>query len=120
MGSEMCIRDSKSKAEINKVLESFSKNVNDEILRNMTQKIGLEKPEQEGLEHLKALLKLMQEGKTDYTLTFRSLSNVAQGETKEFKSFFDKEDSISDWIKGWEKLLSKQGKDRSETAEVTL
>lgn len=110
--------EDKSKAEINKVLESFSKNVNDEISRKMTQKIGLEKPDQEGLEHLKALLKLMHESKTDYTLTFRSLSDVAQGEAKEFISFFDTKDSISDWIKGWQKLLSKQGKDRSETADL--
>ena len=109
--------EDKSKAEINKVLENFSKNVNDEISKKMTQKIGLEKPDQESLEHLRALLKLMHENKTDYTLTFRSLSEVAQGEAKGFISFFDKEDSISDWIKDWEKLLSKQGKDRSETVD---
>jgi len=109
--------EEQSKEKINKVLERFSKSVNDEISTTMIRKIGLKHQSQEGLEHLKALLKLMHENKTDYTLTFRLLSDAAHGETKEFISLFETHDAISDWIAAWKKLLDKEENNTSEIAE---
>jgi uncharacterized protein YdiU (UPF0061 family) len=79
------------------------------IFRN---KIGLAKEYENDEELINALLNLMEINKTDFSLTFRSLSKlVINNNDMQFKNYFLNQNKINDWIDKWKNRLSLEDKD---------
>ena len=76
----------------------------------MYKKIGLTQNEPEDINLLEQLLELMKENKTDYTLTFRYLSDAIENDTgnSNFEKQFLSQNKISEWLVSWRKRLKIQ------------
>ena len=84
------------------ILQEFEPALEVEYHQKMLQKIGLTKGEEADKSLLRELLQLMQENKSDYTLTLRSLAGVvtAAGQ-KKFLENFASHEKIKTWLKSY-------------------
>jgi uncharacterized protein YdiU (UPF0061 family) len=81
-------------------------------------KLGLGEDELEADQDLiRRLLKLMHEGKADFTLTFRRLSGALEGEDADVVALFASPEDISPWLADWRRRLATD--DRPPTAIAT-
>ena len=92
------------------ILDSFQDKFRKYWLSGMYKKIGLTQNEPEDINLLEQLLELMKENKTDYTLTFRYLSDAIENDTgnSNFEKQFLSQDKISKWLVNWRKRLKIQ------------
>ena len=80
---------------IQKALEDFAKDIDENIYIEMTKKIGLNHSKNNHSQ-MKDLLKMMRENKSDFTLTFRSLAKALYDENEAFlENFIDSEKPIN-------------------------
>ena len=92
------------------ILDSFQDKFRKYWLSGMYKKIGLTQNEPEDINLLEQLLELMKENKTDYTLTFRYLSDAIENDTgnSNFEKQFLSQNKISGWLVNWRKRLKIQ------------
>ena len=90
------------------VLDDFSKDTNQRILDLMCNKIGLDGSKKENNTLLRRLLKIMMDNESDYTITFRNLSEVLNNEPDEFLKEFLKKEEIIAWLEDWKFALGKE------------
>ena len=92
------------------ILDSFQDKFRKYWLSGMYKKIGLTQNEPEDINLLEQLLELMKENKTDYTLTFRYLSDAIENDTgnSNFEKQFLSQNKISKWLVSWRKRLKIQ------------
>jgi len=92
------------------ILDSFQDKFRKYWLSGMYKKIGLTQNEPEDINLLEQLLELMKENKTDYTLTFRYLSDAIENDTGNlnFEKQFLSQNKISEWLVCWRKRLKIQ------------
>ncbi len=92
------------------ILDSFQDKFRKCWLSGMYKKIGLIQSEPEDINLLEQLLELMKENKTDYTLTFRYLSDAIENDTgnSNFEKQFLSQNKISEWLVSWRKRLKIQ------------
>ena len=92
------------------ILDSFQDKFRKYWLSGMYKKIGLTQNEPEDINLLEQLLELMKENKTDYTLTFRYLSDAIENDTgnSNFEKQFLSQNKISEWLVNWRKRLKIQ------------
>ncbi len=100
-------------------IDAFPDRYNDAYLRVMRAKLGLVE-EQTGDEALiRDVLNLMMDSRSDFTLTFRRLSNLpteateSAGETS-FRELFASGKDIDDWLARWRARLTTQQTPESE------
>lgn len=84
--------------------------------RGMQAKLGLTTDEPADAELYDTLLNLMHESKSDYTLTFRALSNAAQGDDALLREQIDAPD-LDGWLAKWRARLDAENGDRDAVAE---
>ncbi|MAI29846.1 MAG: hypothetical protein CMP38_06530 [Rickettsiales bacterium] len=100
--------------EANKIiLESLSKfpQLFDKFWINaISEKLGLSKKMQEDKRLIEKFLEIMFEQKTDFTLTFRTLSESINNDEKKIKFFslFKNKKSITNWYNDWVKRIEKE------------
>mgnify|MGYP003313414246 FL=1 len=99
------------------VLENFSIETNQRILDLMCQKIGLEGNNQKNQSLLKRLLKIMMDNQSDYTITFRGISEVLRDNLDEFYGQFNDREEIDVWLIDWQNQLKEEHKDIASLAE---
>jgi uncharacterized protein YdiU (UPF0061 family) len=88
-----------------------------EYLELMRRKLGLAKPLDSDVELIQDLLGLMQEAHTDFTLTFRRLSDLASPETApdgNVGSIFELPDTFAPWIQHWQQRLANDSLEASQ------
>ena len=92
------------------ILDSFQDKFRKYWLSGMYKKIGLTQNEPEDINLLEQLLELMKENKTDYTLTFRYLSDAIENDTgnSNFEKQFLSQNKIGEWLVCWRKRLKIQ------------
>ena len=92
------------------ILDSFQDKFRKYWLSGMYKKIGLTQNEPEDINLLEQLLELMKENKTDYTLTFRYLSDAIENDigNSNFEKQFLSQNKISKWLVRWRKRLKIQ------------
>ena len=88
------------------VLDNFSIETNQRILDLMCEKISLDGSVKENQNLLRQLLKIMMESGSDYTITFRSLSEVLLDQPGKFLEQFKNKDEIESWLNDWKKALA--------------
>ncbi|MDA9660981.1 YdiU family protein [Gammaproteobacteria bacterium] len=93
------------------VLDNFSIETNQRILDLMCEKISLDGSVKENQNLLRQLLKIMMESGSDYTITFRSLSEVLLDQPGKFLDQFKNKDEIGSWLNDWKKALATDEKD---------
>ena len=99
------------------VLENFSIETNQRILDLMYQKIGLAGNNQKNQSLLKRLLKIMMDNQSDYTITFRGISEVLRDNLDEFYGQFNDREEIDVWLIDWQNQLKEEHKDIASLAE---
>ena len=96
------------------VLENYSIDTNQRILDLMCKKIGLDGSKKNNQEILRNLLKLMMDNESDFTITFRSLSNILLNNSDNFLAQFHQKDEVSGWINNWKSALNLENKNVGE------
>ena len=89
-------------------------------LNELGKKLGIIQPEAKDTELLASLLERMQSEKSDYTLTFRKLSDaVAKGKEGILAAnLFSDSTSFGDWVDQWLGRLGEQGNSLGDCAQL--
>ena len=96
------------------VLENYSIDTNQRILDLMCMKIGLDGSKKNSQEILRNLLKLMMDNESDFTITFRSLSEILLNNSDNFLAQFHQKVEVSGWINNWKSALNSENKNVGE------
>ncbi len=96
------------------VLENYSIDTNQRILDLMCKKIGLDGSKKNNQEILRNLLKLMMDNESDFTITFRSLSDILLNNSDNFLAQFHQKNEVSSWINNWKSALNLENKNVGE------
>ena len=96
------------------VLENYSIDTNQRILDLMCKKIGLDGSKKNNQEMLRNLLKLMMDNESDFTITFRSLSDILLNNSGNFLAQFHQKNEVSGWINNWKSALNLENKNVGE------
>ena len=92
-----------------KVINNFPNKMSEAMMSVMCKKIGLDSTKTNSQEALTKLLRIMLDNKSDYTLTFRYLSEIIKGKRDSlFKQQFLEHNQISNWLKEWKELIKDQ------------
>ena len=100
-----------------KVINNFPNKMSEALMSVMCKKIGLDSTKTNSQEALTKLLRIMLDNKSDYTLTFRYLSEIIKGKGDSlFKQQFLEHNQISKWLKEWKELIKDQNLAKKEIA----
>jgi len=100
-----------------KVINNFPNKMSEALMSVMCKKIGLDSTKTNSQEALTKLLRIMLDNKSDYTLTFRYLSEIIKGKRDSlFKQQFLEHKQISNWLKEWKELIKDQNLAKKEIA----
>jgi serine/tyrosine/threonine adenylyltransferase len=88
-------------------------------LTGMRAKLGLTTEDILDQELINDLLKIMEAGQADFTLTFRRLSNALRGDSDAVRNLFKEPDAFDAWAERWQKRL-EQEKVVTETAAQAM
>lgn len=106
------------------IIDAFPDLVQSAYQAGIFKKLGLTGDDAENSALSQALLDLMQQEKTDFTLTFRRLSDLVNPETASgggVGSLFELPETFADWLKRWqEKLASDPAEAGARQAEMYL
>ncbi len=86
-------------------LNNFAPQFEQAYAMGMCQKIGLQSPVPEDFKLVQTLLKLMQDDGTDFTLSFRTLCDAADGNESPFRQLFTSSQNIDNWLTNWKARL---------------
>ena len=105
----------KLKKELGKIIEDFSVKVDNAIAKIMCQKIGLNSKQNNAKTLLNKLLEIMKNNESDYTLTFRYMSDVLgeKGDSN-FKKQFISKNEIAEWLNEWQSFIEQQKNSKEE------
>ncbi len=99
----------KATSKAQKVINNFPNKMSEAVMSVMCKKIGLDSTKTNSQETLTKLLRIMLDNKSDYTLTFRYLSEIIKGKRdSSFKQQFLEHNQISNWLKEWKELIKDQ------------
>ena len=99
----------KATSKAQKVINNFPNKMSEAVMSVMCKKIGLDSTKTNSQEALTKLLRIMLDNKSDYTLTFRYLSEIIKGKRdSSFKQQFLEHNQISNWLKEWKELIKDQ------------
>ncbi|MEM7214548.1 MAG: YdiU family protein [Pseudomonadota bacterium] len=90
--------------EINRIPQEYEAAWLDE----MRSKIGLRKPLKDDKKLIETLLQVMEDGKADFTQTFRSLAKALEGDRNVFLSSFSQLADAESWLNEWHARLEKE------------
>ena len=99
----------KATSKAQKVINNFPNKMSEAVMSVMCKKIGLDSTKTNSQEASTKLLRIMLDNKSDYTLTFRYLSEIIKGKRdSSFKQQFLEHNQISNWLKEWKELIKDQ------------
>ncbi len=99
------------------VLKTFPDRYLHHLLRGKPAKLGLSTEDASDAERFDEFLNMMHEAKADYTLTFRSLSDVLRGDDSALRSMVN-DPGLDAWIAGWRQRLADEGAVLADVADT--
>ena len=78
-------------------------------LAGMRSKLGLSTEDPGDLDLVNDLLWVMKDGKADFTLVFRRLSQELRGDLDTVRNLFDQSGAFEVWVRRWRKRLEQEG-----------
>ena len=107
----------KAEEQAQEVINQFPNKMKVALMTVMCKKIGLKSTNSNSQETLQKLLSIMLDNESDYTLTFRYLSEIIKGKGNTlFKKQFLEHKQISNWLKEWTDLIEDQSLSKKEIA----
>ena len=107
----------KAGEQAQEVINQFPNKMKVALMTVMCKKIGLKSTNSNSQETLQKLLSIMLDNESDYTLTFRYLSEIIKGKGNTlFKKQFLEHKQISNWLKEWTDLIKDQSLSKKEIA----
>ena len=107
----------KAEEQAQEVINQFPNKMKVALMTVMCKKIGLKSTNSNSQETLQKLLSIMLDNESDYTLTFRYLSEIIKGKGNTlFKKQFLEHKQISNWLKEWMDLIKDQSLSKKEIA----
>ncbi|TIH13261.1 YdiU family protein [Marinifilum sp. JC120] len=106
-----------AKVRAEEIVQGFGAEFRNHYFSEMCSKIGLP-PKERSHELLDNFLQIMQESKTDFTLSFRMLSKAVLGETNPLLELFSDQAKIMDWLDKWKNELTWQNINSKEAAQT--
>lgn len=104
-----------SKAE--EALDRFAEVHEAELRKRFTAKVGIESGDANDWKMVQSLLATMKDGKADFTLLFRHLSDALEsGDDATVIALFEQSGGIVEWLSGWRTRL--QNCDRNEAVKL--
>ena len=101
------------------VINEFPKKMNEAVMREMCKKIGLDSSEKNAQELVKNFLNIMLDNKSDYTLSFRYLSESLKGKNEDLlKAQFQEHDKLSDWLQKWTTTLKNKNLNKKDVINM--
>jgi uncharacterized protein YdiU (UPF0061 family) len=100
------------------VINDFPKNMNEAVMGVMCKKIGLESSEKDSQELVKSFLNIMLDNKSDYTLSFRYLSESLKGKEDRLKAQFQENDRLCGWLLKWTKTLENKNLNKKDVINL--
>ncbi|WP_432735050.1 protein adenylyltransferase SelO [Maridesulfovibrio sp. FT414] len=100
------------------IIDGFKDIFKQHYFADMCRKIGFSSHEDISIELLNRLLEIMQQGKSDFTLTFRKLSSAVENTPETFLSGFSGKDEVGKWLIDWRKELNRQGIAPDKAAQI--
>ncbi len=99
-------------------LEAFETRFEASRLRVMRAKLGLETAEEGDAALIESLLRAMQAGRADFTLTFRRLADALEGPEGEARlaELFGEREALDEWLPRWRERLAREEADAAELA----
>lgn len=110
------INDSPEKAlaAAQAAIDTFPDHYQSAYLKRMRTKLGLLTETEDDAKLIQDLLELMQKEQTDYTLTFRLLSDLARPEAageQSVSALIEPPDSFSEWLERWKIRIKSEASD---------
>ncbi len=99
--------------EAQQVIDEFPQKFRGYYCRGMAKKLGLEQYGDDDWPLIEDLLELMAESESDYTLTFRGLTEL-RGDAEETTELFSLSEVFDDWIERWRKRLDTEKRSEEE------
>ncbi len=87
-------------------------------LAGMRAKLGLTTEDPNDLDLVNDLHWVMKDGKADFTLVFRRLSQAVRGESDAVHQLFDQSGAFDVWARRWRKRLEQEGGDAETRAQA--
>ena len=87
-------------------------------LAGMRAKIGLSTEDPNDLDLVNDLLWVMKDGKADFTLVFRRLSQAVRGDSDAVQHLFEQSGAFDVWARRWRKRLEQDGVAAETSAQV--
>ena len=87
-------------------------------LARMRSKIGLATEDPHDLDLVNDLLWVMKDGKADFTLVFRRLSQALRGDSDAVQHLFEQSGAFDVWARRWRKRLEQDGVAAETSAQV--
>ena len=93
-------------------VDEFDDIYNSLWLKIFRNKLGFRKISEDDEKLIKDLLDLMDKNKTDFTLTFRSISSLINNDDEDFKKYFISDNN--EWINKWRNRISIEDNDKKD------
>jgi uncharacterized protein YdiU (UPF0061 family) len=87
-------------------------------LAGMRSKIGLTTEDPNDLDLVNDLLWVMKDGKADFTLVFRRLSQAVRGDSDAVQNLLDQSGAFDVWARRWRKRLEQEGVEAETCAQA--
>ncbi len=111
--------DSKESVRLlTEALETYASRYRAAWLAGMRRKLGLATDEAEDEALAEGLLQAMLDGKADFTLTFRRLSDVLRGDAEPVRAQFDDPAAFDAWVETWRARLAREPEDTDRPAAM--
>ncbi len=95
------------------VIDEFPERFRIAFRQGMARKLGFEEYRDRDWPLMEDLLELMAENESDFTLTFRGLTEIVDGE-QEVPAIFELPDAFDEWIERWRERLSEDSATEEE------
>ena len=93
-------------ASANEAIDGFAQLFVPAYRRGLHRKLGLQTEQEGDVELAEELLRHMQEGEADWTLTFRHLADAAEGDAAPVRALFSPGAAFDGWAERWQARLA--------------
>ena len=99
-------------------IADFAPRFEQAYLSGLRSKLGLETEEEGDDELVQDVLRYMQEGSADWTLTFRNLADAAEGDEAPVRALFNPGAAYDAWAERWKTRLAREPASLGQRAEA--
>lgn len=105
---------------VSEIVDRFEQHYQHAWLEGMRAKLGLDQPQEDDLELANDLLRLLQTEAVDFTLGFRALAEMADGNRERLERLIAAQSNIETWLARWQERLATSPMPMAQRAQRML